>query len=138
MYRGDVEPNDVNAAVATMTTKRSIQLVVMSPTRFPFLFSEASFSVSHRLSRNVLFVSRFTKRGWGSWVRPLILFSAGAVESARRGWCTVLVAKSGFDVVRQHPELGSVGARWKGHSFPGIPLSIHGLHGESGVISASG
>ena len=55
MYRGDVEPNDVNAAAATMTTKRTIQLVVLSPTRFPFLFSEASFSVSHRLSRNVLF-----------------------------------------------------------------------------------
>ena len=57
MYRGDVEPNDVNAAVATMTKKRTIQLVVLSPTRFPCLFSEASFSVSHRLSRNVLFIT---------------------------------------------------------------------------------
>ena len=32
MYRGDVVPKDVNAAVATIKTKRTIQFVDWSPT----------------------------------------------------------------------------------------------------------
>merc|ERR1719313_2770107 len=34
MYRGDVVPKDVNAAVATIKTKRTIQFVDWSPTGF--------------------------------------------------------------------------------------------------------
>jgi len=34
MYRGDVTPKDVNAAVATIKTKRTIQFVDWSPTGF--------------------------------------------------------------------------------------------------------
>merc|ERR1712146_204 len=34
MYRGDVEPKDVNAAVATIKTKRTIQFVDWCPTGF--------------------------------------------------------------------------------------------------------
>merc|ERR1719263_1928502 len=34
MYRGDVVPKDVNAAVATIKTKRTIQFVDWCPTRF--------------------------------------------------------------------------------------------------------
>jgi len=32
MYRGDVVPKDVNASVATIKTKRTIQFVDWSPT----------------------------------------------------------------------------------------------------------
>ena len=35
MYRGDVVPKDVNAAVATIKTKRTIQFVDWSPTGSP-------------------------------------------------------------------------------------------------------
>merc|ERR1719264_1113531 len=35
MYRGDVVPKDVNAAVATIKTKRTIQFVDWSPTLLP-------------------------------------------------------------------------------------------------------
>ena len=34
MYRGDVVPKDVNAAVATIKTKRTIQFVDWCPTGF--------------------------------------------------------------------------------------------------------
>ncbi|XVE95112.1 hypothetical protein REPUB_Repub02eG0068500 [Reevesia pubescens] len=34
MYRGDVVPKDVNAAVATIKTKRTIQFVYWCPTGF--------------------------------------------------------------------------------------------------------
>ena len=34
MYRGDVVPKDVNASVATIKTKRTIQFVDWSPTGF--------------------------------------------------------------------------------------------------------
>ena len=34
MYRGDVVPKDVNADIATIKTKRTIQLVDWSPTEF--------------------------------------------------------------------------------------------------------
>jgi tubulin alpha len=34
MYRGDVVPKDVNAAVATIKTKRTIQFVDWWPTGF--------------------------------------------------------------------------------------------------------
>ena len=34
MYRGDVVPKDVNAAVATIKTKRTIQFVDWAPTGF--------------------------------------------------------------------------------------------------------
>merc|ERR1719267_167005 len=34
MYRGDVVPKDVNAAIATIKTKRTIQFVDWSPTGF--------------------------------------------------------------------------------------------------------
>merc|ERR1719274_292800 len=37
MYRGDVVPKDVNAAVATIKTKRTIQFVDWSPTPLPLL-----------------------------------------------------------------------------------------------------
>jgi tubulin alpha len=34
LYRGDVVPKDVNAAIATIKTKRSIQFVDWCPTGF--------------------------------------------------------------------------------------------------------
>lgn len=65
LYRGDVVPKDVNAAIATIKTKRSIQFVDWCPTGFkvginyqaptvvPGMFM---FSLSSELS---LFVWRF-------------------------------------------------------------------------------
>ena len=39
LYRGDVIPKDVNAAIATIKTKRSIQFVDWCPTGFKVSFS---------------------------------------------------------------------------------------------------
>ena len=43
LYRGDVVPKDVNSAVATIKTKRTIQFVDWCPTGFKVRFF-ASFS----------------------------------------------------------------------------------------------
>ena len=40
LYRGDVVPKDVNAAIATIKTKRSIQFVDWCPTGFKVLFNQ--------------------------------------------------------------------------------------------------
>ena len=45
MYRGDVVPKDVNAAVATIKTKRTIQFVDWCPTGFKRLGSSTRGSV---------------------------------------------------------------------------------------------
>ena len=45
LYRGDVVPKDVNAAIATIKTKRSIQFVDWCPTGFkvgPYLFQKSN------------------------------------------------------------------------------------------------
>ena len=44
MYRGDVVPKDVNAAVATIKTKRTIQFVDWAPTGFKCGHGERSRS----------------------------------------------------------------------------------------------
>jgi len=47
MYRGDVVPKDVNAAVATIKTKRTIQFVsAASTTSLQQLFLEATWQKS--------------------------------------------------------------------------------------------
>ena len=38
LYRGDVVPKDVNAAIATIKSKRSVQFVDWCPTGFKVLF----------------------------------------------------------------------------------------------------
>ncbi|RCN28476.1 tubulin/FtsZ family protein [Ancylostoma caninum] len=38
LYRGDVVPKDVNAAIASVKTKRTIQFVDWSPTGFKSIF----------------------------------------------------------------------------------------------------
>ena len=45
LYRGDVVPKDVNAAIASIKTKRSIQFVDWCPTGFkvgPYLFQNSN------------------------------------------------------------------------------------------------
>ena len=39
LYRGDVVPKDVNAAIATMKSKRTIQFVDWCPTGFKVTYS---------------------------------------------------------------------------------------------------
>ena len=46
LYRGDVVPKDVNAAIATIKTKRTIQFVDWCPTGFKVVMSERSFSLN--------------------------------------------------------------------------------------------
>merc|ERR1719199_1204158 len=46
MYRGDVVPKDVNASVATIKTKRTIQFVDWSPTQLPSLKSSPELITS--------------------------------------------------------------------------------------------
>jgi len=51
LYRGDVVPKDVNAAIATMKSKRSIQFVDWCPTGFKvpaiwFEFRRSSWFIS--------------------------------------------------------------------------------------------
>ena len=53
LYRGDVVPKDVNAAIATIKTKRTIQFVDWCPTGFKVglhLF-ESNHCIGHPMSR---------------------------------------------------------------------------------------
>uniref|UniRef100_A0A8C4SDZ5 Tubulin alpha chain, testis-specific-like n=1 Tax=Erpetoichthys calabaricus TaxID=27687 RepID=A0A8C4SDZ5_ERPCA len=55
LYRGDVVPKDVNAAIATIKTKRTIQFVDWCPTGFKVRLMEASIQwrASLRRRRNI-------------------------------------------------------------------------------------
>jgi hypothetical protein len=63
LYRGDVVPKDVNAAIATIKTKRSIQFVDWCPTGFKVsraalarirqIFSAITFFLSPKLGKKV-------------------------------------------------------------------------------------
>ena len=49
LYRGDVVPKDVNAAIATIKSKRSVQFVDWCPTGFKVIISSANFWIKNQL-----------------------------------------------------------------------------------------
>ena len=63
LYRGDVVPKDVNAAIATIKTKRTIQFVDWCPTGFKVLiFCMVMTSISNTVtySMHVVVLSKLT------------------------------------------------------------------------------
>ena len=52
LYRGDVVPKDVNAAIATIKTKRTIQFVDWCPTGFKVYFNLKYCSSKYRSSKH--------------------------------------------------------------------------------------
>ena len=65
MYRGDVVPKDVNASVATIKTKRTIQFVDWCPTGFKISNSTAIAEVFSRIDHK--FDLMYAKRAFVHW-----------------------------------------------------------------------
>ena len=72
MYRGDVVPKDVNAAIATIKTKRTIQFVDWDPTSFtvgiidyrpPPIFKFSSGNLA-KVMRACLMIANSTAHVW--------------------------------------------------------------------------
>ena len=71
LYRGDVVPKDVNAAIATIKTKRSIQFVDWCPVRFSinniteeinFLYFKPMHSLNQNTVIFIIFILIFVYR----------------------------------------------------------------------------
>ena len=55
LYRGDVVPKDVNAAIATIKTKRSIQFVDWCPTGFKVIIVTTYVVVINIINNSILY-----------------------------------------------------------------------------------
>ena len=53
LYRGDVVPKDVNAAIATIKSKRSVQFVDWCPTGFKVSSFKLRFSEAGKIKSSV-------------------------------------------------------------------------------------